>query len=71
MIYRPRQGLVPVRELTDLDRQEIEALAVVCKRYEGMDLPLYLGTWAGNETKLFLHYKHGATACLARGGHSR
>jgi ribosomal protein S18 acetylase RimI-like enzyme len=56
----PKQALVPVRQLADLDRDEIKALAALCSQYEGMDLPLYLEPSAGDETFLFCYYQGGA-----------
>jgi ribosomal protein S18 acetylase RimI-like enzyme len=55
----PKQGLVPVRQLSDADRARIEALAAVCRQAEGMDLPLYLEPSTGDETNLFCTYRRG------------
>jgi ribosomal protein S18 acetylase RimI-like enzyme len=65
MTHPPKNGLVPVRLLTDLDRKEIEALAALCRQYEGMDLPLYLASCTDDRTGHFCYYRRGVLVGVA------
>ena len=38
-----RHGLVKTTVLDDVERTDLEALAEVCNRHEGLDLPVVLG----------------------------
>jgi ribosomal protein S18 acetylase RimI-like enzyme len=60
-----RQGLIPVKRLSDADRKQIEALAAVCKQVEGGNLPLYLEPPADDETRTFLYYRRGMLVGVA------
>jgi ribosomal protein S18 acetylase RimI-like enzyme len=63
--HSPRQGLVPVRQLTDLDRREIEALAALCRQYEGADLPLYLECCTGDQICHLCYYQRDTLVGIA------
>lgn len=54
----PKNGLIPIRQLRDAERQDIETLAALCRRYEGIDLPLYLDPSAGDDTNHFFFYQN-------------
>lgn len=65
MVTDRKQGLVKQRGLSRLQIAEIEQLALLCNRYEHLDIKLnwdVLNSRPGNETNDFLYYDNGLLA---------
>ena len=68
MTIEQKGGIIKIQQLTEEDRDEVEALTVLCKRYEGLDLPLHMEPARdvpGDETTQFLYYHNGSLVGFA------